>query len=274
MRLSRGRFDSVVTYEGSPDEVARQYLLRGARRLHVIALWGARDGRIGPDEQSAIARIVSVRNSYGAQRCSIQVGGGIRRYQQAATLFGMGIDYIIVGTCFLLPLALEAGFVLSDIKRFYQQVGKPFDSETEMPEVELIDRFSPEERNRIIIAVDYRGEEIGLSGWEVLLPLRPAYVISRFFEKGFSRFLLTDIERDGTLGGINEGLLFPLLAGTANLSPSPELIVSGGIHSENDLETLARAPRPPDGAVIGKALYHAKVDLRRAIQRFQERQPA
>jgi len=253
--------------------VARQYLLRGARRLHIVLLWGARDGRIGPDEQSAIARIVGVRNAYGTQRCRIQVGGGIRRYQQAAALFEMGVDYLIMGTCLLLPLALEAGFVLADIKRFYQQAGKRFDSEVEMPEVELIDRFSPEERRRIIIAVDYRGEEVGLSGWEVLLPLRPAYVIARFCEKGFSRFLLTDIERDGTLSGINEGPLFPLLAGTERLSPSPELIVSGGIHDENDLEILSQAPRPPDGVVIGKALYHGRVDLRRAVQRFQERQP-
>ena len=270
VRLYKGKFEKVSLYEIDPEELVRDFITKGAKRLHIVLLGGAKNGIASKKEMEILERIIKIRDSHGRHSCEIQLGGGIRRYSEIEYLFEKGIDYLILGTALLIPFILESGYSLGDIKLFYQRVGKFFDKEREVPEFELIEKLSRDVKERIIVAIDYKDDEIGLSGWEVTVPLLPEYTIESFKNKGFKRFLLTDIERDGTLQGIEETRLFEILKKVSYMGEKPEIIVSGGISGEKDIEVLTNYQYPPDGIVIGKAIYQGQINLRKIITRYQK----
>ncbi|RKY31391.1 MAG: hypothetical protein DRP67_02730 [Candidatus Omnitrophota bacterium] len=270
VRLYKGKFEKTTFYEIEPEELVRDFITKGTKRLHIVLLSGAKDGIIGKKEMKILEKIIKIRNSYGRESCKIQLGGGIRRYREIEDLIEKGVDYIILGTALLIPFVLESGYSLGDIKLFYQKVGKFFDKDKEVPEFELIEKLGKDLKEKIIVAIDYKDNEIGISGWEVTIPFLPEYVIENFKNKGFKRFLLTDIERDGTLEGIEETRLFEILRKVSHMDEKPEIIVSGGVSGEKDIETLINFEYPPDGVVIGKAIYQGQINLRKIIQKYQK----
>ncbi|MCM8769816.1 MAG: HisA/HisF-related TIM barrel protein [Candidatus Omnitrophica bacterium] len=270
VRLHQGKFDRVSVYSINPEEAARRYLCLGIKRLHLIVLWGAKEGSISPLEQQTISRIIQLRDALSGNKCALQLGGGIRREAQISYFFSLGIDYLIVGTSFLLPLALESGFSLGDLKRFYQNGGKTLDLEKEVPEFELMERLEQSVRERIIVAVDYQGEEIALSGWEVTIPLLPEYCIETLTARGYRTFLLTNIERDGTMEGVDVDSINRIILRLSRVFPRPNILIAGGITRQEDIETLSRLSMPPQGVVVGKALYQKRLDLFQLLSRFPQ----
>src|SRR5215510_12833254 len=88
VRLTRGQYDQVTVYSERPVEQARVFFDAGARRLHVVDLDGARDGK--PKNLAvieAILRAVPVR---------IQVGGGIRDREIAKRWFTAGAERVVL----------------------------------------------------------------------------------------------------------------------------------------------------------------------------------
>ncbi|MCM8829993.1 MAG: HisA/HisF-related TIM barrel protein [Candidatus Omnitrophica bacterium] len=273
VRLYKGNFNKVSQYNVKPDVVARKFLTAGVKRLHIVFLWGAHTGQLS-EEKVVISQIIRMRDIYD-NTCKIQVGGGLRRYSQIKSFIDGGVDYIIIGTSILIQIALEEGFLKNDIKLFYQQSGKMFDEEKEIPEVDLIDRIETEFKEKVIISIDYRKDEVALSGWEVTLPLTPHYVIKKLLKKGFRRFIITNVERDGTLSGIDLTSLATILNKIYGFTEKPEeIIVSGGITTEKDIEALQKIKYKPDGVIIGKAFYQGELDIRTLIKKFQEKQDA
>ncbi|MBN1446257.1 MAG: hypothetical protein JW957_09180 [Candidatus Omnitrophica bacterium] len=268
MRLSGGDFTKITRYGADAQEISGNYLAAGAKRLHVIFLWGAQTGKL-TEEEKTLRSIIKTRDIYDRD-CRIQIGGGIRRYGQVENFIGQGIDFIIIGTSLLIPVVLEEGFSKNDLKLFYQRGGKDFSEEKEIPEFDLISRIEGEVKEKIIVAVDYRKDETALSGWEVSVPLTPHYMIKKLMEKGYRKFLITNVERDGMLEGIDTASVKNILEKISRGPDKPaEVISAGGITSEADIEALQKLGRKPDGVVIGKALYSKKIDLRAAIKKFQ-----
>jgi phosphoribosylformimino-5-aminoimidazole carboxamide ribotide isomerase len=76
---------------------------------------------------------------------------------------------------------------------------------------------------------------------------------------GVAAIIYTDISRDGMLSGPN----LEATGEMAHESPVP-IIASGGISSLADLENLAKIPNIT-GAIVGKALYTGKIDLKQAL---------
>jgi len=273
VRLYKGNFDRVSHYNVKPDEVARRFLTSGVKRLHIVFLWGAHTGQLS-EENDVLAQIIKTRDIYD-NTCKIQVGGGLRGYARIKQTIEKGADYIIMGTSILIPIAMEEGFTKNDIKLFYQQSGKIFNEEKEIPEVDLIERIEDELKEKVIVAVDYRKDEIALSGWEVTIPLTPHYVVKKLLKKGFKRFIITNVERDGTLNGIDISSIESILKKIYTFSERPdEIIVSGGITTEADIEALQQMKYRPDGVIIGKALYQDKMNIRTLVKKFQEGQDA
>ncbi len=268
VRLAGGDFNRITRYDADAQDIAGNYLAAGAKRLHVIFLWGAQTGKL-TEEEKTLRRIIKTRDIYD-RNCMIQIGGGIRKFEQVENFLSQGIDFIIIGTSMLIPLVLEEGFSKSDLKLFYQRGGKIFSEETEIPEFDLISRIEGEMKERIIVAVDYRKDETALSGWEVAVPLTPHYMIKKLMEKGYRRFLITNAEKDGMLEGIDTASVKDILDKINRGADKPEeVITAGGITTEADIEALQKLGRKPDGVVIGKALYSKKIDLRSAIKKFQ-----
>ncbi|MCK9265575.1 HisA/HisF-related TIM barrel protein [bacterium] len=270
VRLYKGDFNKISHYEPTPEDAFIQYLTAKIERLHLIFLWGAYSGNISPEEEQVIDKIINVRDIYAKNTCTIQIGGGMRSSTRISELIKKGVDYIIVGTAFIIPLAFEEGFTKNDIKMFYQAGGKEFNQEKELPEFGLPDCLEKDIREKIIVSIDYRQEETALSGWQVTIPLTPHYLIKEFMKKGYKRFILTNVEKDGTLEGIDIGSIKNILGKLAFDKCYPEeIIIAGGVTSEKDIQKLMNLKYKPSGVIIGKALYQQRFDLKTAVAKFQ-----
>lgn len=86
-------------------------------------------------------------------------------------------------------------------------------------------------------------------------------VLERLDREGCSRFVVTDVTKDGTLRGPN----LDLLRTVADRTPKP-VIASGGISSLDDIAALRElVPHGVEGAIVGKALYSGAFTLREAL---------
>ena len=112
----------------------------------------------------------------------------------------------------------------------------------------------------ISISIDVRGRQVATHGWTEsagdIFDL-----ISHFDRIGCQRYVVTDIERDGTLTGPNIELLRSVISHT-----SRPVIASGGISQLNDLRELAALSESGlEGAIIGKALYSGAFTIAEAM---------
>ena len=162
----------------------------------------------------------------------VQLGGGIRTRQAAAEALKMGIRRVIVGT----RAVKDPAFIR-----------------------QLIEEFGPE---RIVAGIDARDGMAAVDGWETL-SARPALELClQMRDCGVRHIVYTDISRDGMLTG-------PNVEATRRLTEATglDIIASGGISSMEDLQQLQE--NGIRGAIIGKALYEKRIDLRQAVLRFQ-----
>ncbi len=90
VRLTKGDYDSVKIYSHDPVKVAKNFQEQGIKYLHIVDLDGARDGK--PVNHGAIAAIIKAAN------LKVQIGGGIRRLEDAENLFKIGVSKIIIGS--------------------------------------------------------------------------------------------------------------------------------------------------------------------------------
>ncbi|MGI6316662.1 MAG: 1-(5-phosphoribosyl)-5-[(5-phosphoribosylamino)methylideneamino]imidazole-4-carboxamide isomerase [Christensenellales bacterium] len=89
VRLTRGEYDRVKVYFDSPEAAAESFLAAGARRLHVVDLNGARQGRpVHLREIRALCRLPM----------EVEVGGGIREEASIEAVLEAGAARVILGT--------------------------------------------------------------------------------------------------------------------------------------------------------------------------------
>ncbi|MFC8597551.1 bifunctional 1-(5-phosphoribosyl)-5-((5-phosphoribosylamino)methylideneamino)imidazole-4-carboxamide isomerase/phosphoribosylanthranilate isomerase PriA [Isoptericola sp. NPDC057191] len=121
-------------------------------------------------------------------------------------------------------------------------------------------RVIAEHGDAVAVGLDVRGTTLAARGWtqeggdlwEVL---------ARLDDAGCSRYVVTDVTKDGTLRGPN----VELLREVASRTPA-KVVASGGISSLADLEALrALVPDGVEGAVVGKALYAGAFTLPEAL---------
>jgi phosphoribosyl isomerase A len=118
-----------------------------------------------------------------------------------------------------------------------------------------------EHGDKIAVGLDVRGSRLAARGWT-----RDGgdldETLARLESDGCSRFVVTDVTRDGTLTGPNLDLLRAVCART-----SRPVIASGGVSSLDDLNAIAAlVPEGVEGAIIGKALYAGEFTLEQALR--------
>ena len=115
--------------------------------------------------------------------------------------------------------------------------------------------------DRIAIGLDVRGTTLAARGWtkeggdlyEILAQLE---------EAGCSRYVVTDVNKDGTLQGPNTDLLRDIASRT-----DKPIVASGGVSSLDDLRAIRElVPHGVDSAIVGKALYAGKFTLQEALE--------
>ena len=122
-------------------------------------------------------------------------------------------------------------------------------------------RVIAEHGDRIAVGLDVRGQTLAARGWTQeggdLFE-----TISRLEKDGCSRYVVTDVAKDGTLMGPNIDLLKSVCAVT-----NKPVIASGGIATLDDISALAELESiGVEGAIVGKALYAGAFTLEQALQ--------
>ena len=114
--------------------------------------------------------------------------------------------------------------------------------------------------DRIAVGLDVRGHTLAARGWtEEGGDLFET--ITRLERDGCSRYVLTDVTKDGTLQGPNLELLRKVCAVTKK-----PVIASGGISSLADIAALQELRSiGVEGAIVGKALYAGAFTLQQAL---------
>jgi len=114
---------------------------------------------------------------------------------------------------------------------------------------------------KIAVGLDVRGHTLATRGWTEqggdLFEM-----ISKLDAAGCSRYIVTDVTKDGTLTGPNLELLREVCSAT-----SAPVIASGGISELQDLIDLrAMTNLGVEGAIVGKAIYSGAFSLAQALE--------
>jgi cyclase len=169
VRLFQGDFSKVTTYGDNPAMVAKRFVERGARLLHIIDLDGAKAGE--PMNSQLVLSIA------GLAKIPLQVGGGIRSYETAKTYLEGGVRRIILSTAAI-----------------------------ENPELvtRLVKEFG---YDRIVVAVDIKNGRFATDGWTKSGGKSVAESIKLLKKLSIKNVLVTDVSKDGALKGPNFALV-------------------------------------------------------------------
>ena len=119
--------------------------------------------------------------------------------------------------------------------------------------------------DRIAVGLDVRGHTLAARGWTKeggdLFE-----TIERLDKDGCSRYVVTDVNRDGTLSGPNLDLLKEVCRTTKK-----PIIASGGVSKLEDLLAIHElTPLGVEGAIVGKAIYSGNLDLKEALSKVSK----
>lgn len=228
VQLVQGVPGSELVSLDDPVAAALDWVRQGAETLHLVDLDGAIEGeRVnGP----IIEKIVEACRE---QAVRVQVGGGIRSFEDASTLLELGVSRVILGTAALQDPDLV------------QRLAEAFGSE------------------RVTVALDAKNGKVSIKGWTEESEHTPVEMGRNFEEKGAGSLLFTNIDSEGLLQGVNPAPTRELVE-----SVSIPVIASGGVSSLEDLRTLKMIGAA--GVVVGSALYTGRFSLGEAIEAVQD----
>lgn len=212
VRLLHGDMDKATVFNNSPADQAAQFARDGFEYLHVVDLNGAIEGRaVNADAVQDILHAVSI---------PVQLGGGVRTYEQVEAWIEAGVSRVILGT-----VAVE--------------------------NPELVKRCAREWPEQVAVAVDVKDGKVAVKGWVGTSDLDAITLARRFEDVGVAALIVTDISRDGAMTGVNVAQV-----GEVADAVHIPVIASGGVASVKDIELLkARNGAPIAGAILGRSLY-------------------
>ncbi len=223
VRLVQGEAGSETSY-GSPRDAALEWQNAGAEWVHLVDL----DAAFGRgDNRDLLAGVV------GELDVKVELSGGIRDDATLAAALATGCARVNLGTA-----AIEnPEWCARAIAEYGDRIAVGLD-------VKLIDgQWRLRGRGWVSDGGDL---------WETL---------ERLNQEGCSRYVVTDVTKDGTLTGPN----LDLLSEVANATDAP-VIASGGVSTVDDLRAIATlVPEGVEGAIVGKALYAGRFTLTEAL---------
>jgi phosphoribosylformimino-5-aminoimidazole carboxamide ribotide isomerase len=155
-----------------------------------------------------------------AVRIPLQIAGGIRSLEKAEEMLSMA-SRVVIGTM-------------------------------AYTEPQLIKKLVKKNAGRVTISVDQIDGTVMVKGWKETTGTRVVDAISQFHAIGVDEFLLTSIDRDGTLQG-------PDIKTLSDAVVYARIIASGGISSIEDVIRIRNAGCI--SVIIGKAMYDDKVSI-------------
>ncbi|MDC1260793.1 1-(5-phosphoribosyl)-5-[(5-phosphoribosylamino)methylideneamino]imidazole-4-carboxamide isomerase [Pseudomonadota bacterium] len=224
VRLLFGDMEKETIYGDNPIDQAQWFVDQGAEWLHIVDLDGAVKG------ESINKLVISKILKKLQNTVKIQVGGGIRNFQQMDYWLQNSIDRVILGT-----LAIENPDFIINLERKYFK--------------------------KVVIGTDVRDGKIAFHGWKTQSDIKAIDLIKQFDPAIIDSIIYTDISRDGSLQGVN-------LEQTLNFAKSinTPVIASGGVSSLKEIFELSKQLSCGiEGVIIGRALYDNKFSFSEAL---------
>ncbi len=168
VRLTKGDYDTKKVYNEDPLEVAKMFEDYGIRRLHVVDLDGAREGRI---INYRVLERLATRTSL-----VIDFGGGLKQEDDLEIAFESGAQMVTGGSV----AVKNPDLFTSWIKKFGS--------------------------DKIILGADAKDKKIAVNGWRETTDKDLIPFIQEYYDKGITKVICTDIGCDGMLQGPSVGL--------------------------------------------------------------------
>jgi len=217
VRLYKGDPNKKTIYSENPLEIAKKWESAGADMIHLVDL----DATLGSG-----SNFDSLKNMAESVKIPVQVAGGLRN----ETIIEDALKFatrVVIGT-----LAFKDKTALDSLLTTY---GK----------------------EKLVISVDHNDGKIVTNGWKETTSLELVSIVKDLVKNGFTEFLSTSINRDGTLQG-------PDLKWLSSLREikNVNVIASGGISNIGDVIKVKELN--PFGVILGKALYENQVTIEEA----------
>lgn len=165
VRLRQGEMGDSTVYGNDPVEMAARWVAEGGRRLHLVDLNGAFEGK--PVNGEAVRAIAKAYPDL-----PIQIGGGIRSMDTIEQYLDAGVNYVIIGT----KAVKDPKFVAEACKAF---------------------------PGSVIVGLDAKEGLVATDGWAEVSTLLATELAKRFEQDGVTSIVYTDISRDGMMQGVN-----------------------------------------------------------------------
>ena len=219
VRLYKGDPGKKTIYSDDPLGIAKKWESAGADMIHLVDL----DATLGLGSNfeliQKIAKSVNI---------PVEVAGGFRNKTLIENALGFA-QRVVIGTLAFLP----------DQKRTLTELRAKYGNE------------------KLVISVDHNDGKIVTRGWKENTGLELVSIVKKLAKNGFTEFLSTSINRDGTLQG-------PDLKWLQQISEieNVNVIASGGISNIEDIMKVKELN--PFGVILGKALYENQVTIEEA----------
>ena len=165
VRLRKGIMEDTTVFSNNPTEMASKWVAEGARRLHLVDLNGAFEGK--PINADCVNEITK-----SFPNLPVQIGGGIRDLQTANAYIEAGISYLIIGT---------------------MAVTNP----------DFVEKLCDEFPNKIIVGLDANNGLVATDGWAKQTDIDVVELSKKYEQYGVNSIVYTDIARDGMMQGVN-----------------------------------------------------------------------
>ena len=219
VRLVQGDYNQKTTYNDNALEVALDFIKSGAKLIHVVDLDGAKEGHIVN---------IDVIKKLCENNIPIEIGGGIRSFNDIDLLLNIGVKRVILGS-----IAVKDQNFLKEALNKY---GK----------------------DKIVLGLDCKNGFVSVHGWLENSQMKDLDMLNIFKSFGGLNVIYTDISKDGMMSGTNISELEKLIPSKLNI------IASGGVSSIDDVIKCRKIGC--SGAIIGKAYYIGKIDISEAIK--------
>ena len=217
VRLYKGDPKQKTVYSDDPVQIAKKWEADGADILHIVDL----DATLGLGSNLSIIKKILEEISI-----PVEVAGGLRAESLVLDVAKIA-NRIVIGT-----LAFKDKELL---KKLLVSLG----------------------HEKIVISVDHKDGEIVIHGWQDGTGIKLIDSIKEFLEMGFTEFLLTNVNRDGTMQGPD----LEFLEQACNMKKA-NIIASGGISNIDDVMCVKE--KNAFGVILGKALYENKITIQEA----------
>ena len=214
VRLVKGDPKNKTVYSSNPVETAKNWEKIGADMLHIVDL----DATLGIGSNFPMIKNIAENVSI-----PIQVGGGLRTEEMIESVLHFASKAVL-------------GTIAFKNKEILQKVSKKFG------------------KDRIVISTDQLNGKIVIGGWKENTGIELIQGLVNFVGLGYSEFLITTIERDGTLQGPDLDSLRK-----ACTIQNTKIIASGGMSSLQDIINVKKCGA--SGVILGKALYDGKISV-------------